>query len=209
MWAFNPDTGASELRSVVRLIRQQGGADERILVSVNGETLTATTEHPFWSVDASEWKPAKDLEVGERLVSRLGQIYEIEKIERQAGTFEVFNFEVEGLHNYHVGTSAIRVHNASCVGEEDGLGGETEMGTGQVTADTDLGESLALQADAATSAAAEASGDVALGTGAAGGTAAVGAAAGGTAAEAAGGTAAGAAGEAGLDELALLFLFAF
>lgn len=47
-------------------------------------------------------------------------------------------YKVTKHHNF-VGDAQVLVQNAACVGEEDGLGGQTEISTGDVTADADLG----------------------------------------------------------------------
>ncbi len=72
--------------------------------------LNATAEHPFYSVDAGKYVSVRELGVGSRLhVEGGGEALLVSKTWRQGGV-EVFNFEVEGEHNYFVG--GVLTHNA-------------------------------------------------------------------------------------------------
>lgn len=72
--------------------------------------LNATAEHPFYSVDAGKYVSVRELGVGSRLhVEGGGEALLVSKTWRQ-GRVEVFNFEVEGEHNYFVG--GVLTHNA-------------------------------------------------------------------------------------------------
>ncbi|MBX2801357.1 MAG: HINT domain-containing protein [Myxococcales bacterium] len=82
------------------------------------DTLTGTPNHPFWVGAVRGYVPLGDLQVGTELhVQGGGEAILVSKTWRQ-GDFEVFDFEVEGLHNFHVrgkGSDAagVLVHNST------------------------------------------------------------------------------------------------
>ena len=82
------------------------------------DTLTGTPNHPFWVDAVRDYVPLGELEVGTALhVQGGGEAILVSKTWRQ-GDFEVFDFEVEGLHNFYVrgeGSDAagVLVHNST------------------------------------------------------------------------------------------------
>ncbi|CAM2070466.1 VCBS repeat-containing protein [Sulfidibacter corallicola] len=119
VWAFNEETGDIEMRPVVRLFRRT--KDTLVKVEMDDQVIETTTEHPFY-VDGQGWVEAEDLEAGDRLVTRAGQISEVDAISFEKGSFRVYNFEVETAHTYYVAGSlalnqdvaagpAVLVHN--------------------------------------------------------------------------------------------------
>ncbi len=82
------------------------------------DTLTGTPNHPFWVAAVRDYVPLGKLEVGTVLhVQGGGEAILVSKTWRQ-GDFEVFDFEVEGLHNFYVrgqGSDAagVLVHNSA------------------------------------------------------------------------------------------------
>jgi len=82
------------------------------------DTLTGTPNHPFWVPAVRDYVPLGKLEVGTVLhVQGGGEAILVSKTWRQ-GDFEVFDFEVEGLHNFYVrgeGSDAagVLVHNST------------------------------------------------------------------------------------------------
>jgi hypothetical protein len=52
-----------------------------------------------------------ELKPGDRLLSREGQHVELKAVRRIRQPQRVYNFTVEGPHNYFVGTSALLIHN--------------------------------------------------------------------------------------------------
>jgi hypothetical protein len=119
VWAR--DEAASQLitRRVSRLFRHQGKAILRVCIGRGRtqEVIEATPEHPFW-VKGRGWVTAGELSRGEVLEemeevgkATCGAIVVMNVID--AGRADVFNFEVEGAHNYFVGRDGILVHNHS------------------------------------------------------------------------------------------------
>ena len=82
------------------------------------DELTGTPNHPFWVPALGDYAPLGDLEVGTVLhMQGGGEAILVSKTWRQ-GDFEVFDFEVEGLHNFYVrgeGSDAagVLVHNST------------------------------------------------------------------------------------------------
>lgn len=116
--AYNPDTGATESRRVVRTFEHDNVPTYDVtLTDRDGATSTVTTtqEHPFW-VDGRGWTPAEDLRAGDQLSDPDGATVTVASVHATGRTETVYNFEVDGLHNYHVqtGTHDILVHN-TCV----------------------------------------------------------------------------------------------
>jgi len=57
------------------------------------------------------WVEAKDLMVGSLLQTEDARIVDVDRVEKQKGKFEVYNFEVEGFPTYFVSELGILVHN--------------------------------------------------------------------------------------------------
>ena len=110
VWAKNPETGEKELKKVVRTFVNE--TSELIHVRVNGETITATPEHPFY-IPSKGWTTAIELRAGDILVMQNGEYLTIEKIQHEIleSPVTVYNFEVEGFHTYYVGNNSVLVHN--------------------------------------------------------------------------------------------------
>ncbi|MEH1789026.1 MAG: polymorphic toxin-type HINT domain-containing protein [Nostoc sp.] len=77
---------------------------------VDGEVISTTGEHPFWTPDKG-WVEAKDLQVGSLLQTEDGRVIDVDRVEKQEGQFKVYNFNVEGFHTYFVSDLGILVHN--------------------------------------------------------------------------------------------------
>ncbi|MEM6925803.1 MAG: polymorphic toxin-type HINT domain-containing protein [Myxococcota bacterium] len=99
------------------------------------DTLTGTPNHPFWVAAVRDYVPLGELEVGTVLhVQGGGEAILVGKTWRQ-GDFEVFDFEVEGLHNFYVrgpGSDAagVLVHNSTGGGPPIRGGGPGRGGGG-------------------------------------------------------------------------------
>lgn len=111
VWAEDPETGERALKRVVRTFLNE--KDELVHVQVNGETITCTTEHPFY-VQGRGWVAAKDLQLNDKLELQNGEDAFVDAIRREklAEPIQVFNFEVEGFHTYYIGANCILVHNS-------------------------------------------------------------------------------------------------
>ena len=111
VWAHDPETGETALKPVVQTFRNETA--EWIHVTVNGETLTCTPEHPFY-VPKKGWTSAVDLRAGDILVMLNGEYVVIEQVQHELleSPETTYNFEVEDYHTYYVGKYSILAHNA-------------------------------------------------------------------------------------------------
>jgi RHS repeat-associated protein len=116
--------------------------DNIVKLKIAGESkiFTTTTEHPFYvkikkqyqarssfSTDSDgEWKTAEELKVGDKVLRPDGNWTRILRIERDNTPTFVYNFEVEGNHNYFVGEVGVLSHNCNRipVGGIINIGGE-------------------------------------------------------------------------------------
>lgn len=110
VWAANPDTGEVVLKKVVQVFVNQ--ADELVHLTVSGEKIICTNEHPFYS-PVKGWIAACKLRAGDILVTVNGEYVVVEKIQHEIleAPVTVYNFEVEGFHTYYVSSACILVHN--------------------------------------------------------------------------------------------------
>ncbi|RYZ65723.1 MAG: hypothetical protein EOP09_13830 [Proteobacteria bacterium] len=108
VWAYNYATARKELRQVTEVF--QTDAVELIDITTNTGTFSATPEHPFWVIGKG-WKPVSEVMIGDQLGVPDGSYStKITGIQSRRGAFSVYNFEVEGLHNYLV-EEGLLVHN--------------------------------------------------------------------------------------------------
>ncbi|SFB48400.1 intein C-terminal splicing region [Amycolatopsis marina] len=108
VWARSTTTGQPQLRQVVGLFSKK--ADEILTITAGGVDIQVTPQHPFWAVNRG-WVEAGGLKPGDRLESLTGARPMIERITRSAGPTTVYNFEVEGDHNYYISDAQLLVHN--------------------------------------------------------------------------------------------------
>ncbi len=132
VYSVDPDTGSVFL---ARVMRTFSVVYEGVMVSVevNGECMVSSAEHPYFVksglnlssrpspkhlVSAEEktgrWVNAEDLRTGDVLVSVNGENLTVDSINKYNGIAKVYNFEVDGMHNYVVGKASILVHNNGC-----------------------------------------------------------------------------------------------
>ncbi|WP_228450446.1 Hint domain-containing protein, partial [Chryseobacterium rhizosphaerae] len=107
VWSYNEETGKKELKRVIALSRNTSSSLVRI--SVNDTEISCTPEHPFYV--SRSWIEAKDLTKGMPLTTLDGKISPVESITFLDEKVKVYNFEVEGNHNYYVSEKGILVHN--------------------------------------------------------------------------------------------------
>ncbi|WP_235827905.1 polymorphic toxin-type HINT domain-containing protein [Brevibacillus migulae] len=100
----------------------QRNVEETYNITVGGEVITTTDEHPFWIVGKG-WVESKKLAVGDVLTTSDGKEIAIEKIEVKKEHNKVYNFKVKDFHTYFVSNLGIWTHNRCDV---------TPEGTGDV-----------------------------------------------------------------------------
>jgi len=116
VWATDEETGKTELKEVVQLFRNV--TEEWVHVTVNGEEITCTPNHPFYS-PVKGWTSAIDLRAGDRLQLLNGEYVVVEQVQHELleNPETTYNFEVEDFHTYYVGEESVLVHN-SCKHKE-------------------------------------------------------------------------------------------
>lgn len=106
----NPETGEIAYKTVEETYINE--TDELIHVHVNGETISATPNHPFY-VNKFGWTLAGSLKAGDVLVLSNGELVTVEWVQHEIleSPIKVYNFEVEDFHTYFVGECSVLVHN--------------------------------------------------------------------------------------------------
>jgi hypothetical protein len=85
-------------------------------------TLSTTEEHPFLvesafasagggTSDTTNWVQAANLKPGDEIVTARGEPAVVVAVRFTGRQATVYNIEVEGLHNYRVGSDGVVVHN--------------------------------------------------------------------------------------------------
>lgn len=132
VWAYDVVTSEWRLCRVLQTFEKDYEGDS-VFVTVDGEMIESTFRHPYWVVrgenlsdrplldhhvavpenatTAGRWVDAGDLQAGDILLLRDGRQVPVTSISTKHVVQKVYNFEVEGLHNYAVGKSGILVHN--------------------------------------------------------------------------------------------------
>lgn len=110
VWSEDPDTGTKELKEVVRTFVNE--TDKLVHVTIEGETIDCTPEHPFYS-PVKGWTEAIQLRAGDILCTVNGDYVVVEQVQHEIleTPVQVFNFEVSDFHTYFVGTVPVLVHN--------------------------------------------------------------------------------------------------
>ncbi|MEO1083443.1 MAG: polymorphic toxin-type HINT domain-containing protein, partial [Acidobacteriota bacterium] len=108
VWVVDDETGERVLDEVVRLFQRE--ASETYLLTVAGQTLETTAEHPFFVLGRG-WVFAARLVIGDVLVTLDSRHVELESVEVVRGPTTVYNFEVSGRHTYFVGLLGVLTHN--------------------------------------------------------------------------------------------------
>jgi RHS repeat-associated protein len=90
-----------------------------ILLSVNGEQIETTPEHPFYTA-AGEWIPAGQLQIGDSLRRADGSSGLVTAIALRSQTQQMYNITVAEAHTYFIGDGKWLVHNACPIKQAGG-----------------------------------------------------------------------------------------
>jgi hypothetical protein len=122
--ATDPETGETGEREVTATIVTEDDkhfVDLTISTPEGEEHLTATHEHPFWSVSRREWIPASDLRPGTLLRTDDARTVTVTHTRQYTAHARTYNLTVAGVHTYYAlaGETPVLVHNSSAcsVGE--------------------------------------------------------------------------------------------
>ncbi|KAA1247219.1 polymorphic toxin-type HINT domain-containing protein [Aquimarina sp. RZ0] len=107
VWAYNDETGASDLKPVLTIMQRE--IDATIELTLGTEIIETTAEHPFYT--RSGWKDAADLTKEDEVKTKNGKWQRIEATNFLYSKKKVYNFEVADWHTYFVGAWEWLVHN--------------------------------------------------------------------------------------------------
>lgn len=110
VWAWDEETGDVALKQVVETYINE--TEELVHLSVNGEEITCTPGHPFYS-PVKGWTEAVHLRAGDILVLVNGEYVVVEWVQHELleRPVKVYNFQVADYHTYYVSDSCVLVHN--------------------------------------------------------------------------------------------------
>ena len=110
--ATNPETFEVAEKTVLETYVRE--TTELLHLTINGEEIKTTFEHPFYVKDVGFVEAGK-LQVGDKLVDSRGSVLVLEgkKLEITDKPVKVYNFKVDNFHTYHVGENRVLVHNAN------------------------------------------------------------------------------------------------
>ena len=110
VWSENPETYEKALKKVKKIFVRE--KDSIIRLSINGEVIETTDEHPFY-VDGKGWVKAAELKAGDEVRTADGSAAAVESLESITSDepIKVYNFEVEDFHTYYVSEQKVLVHN--------------------------------------------------------------------------------------------------
>lgn len=93
-----------------------------VALTINGEELTTTPEHPFYELDAApwlavgaragRWTPAGELKVGDHIQQADGTTGVVQSVVFEATEQVMYNMTVADTHTFFVGDGKWLVHNA-------------------------------------------------------------------------------------------------
>lgn len=107
--AYNEQTGTTGEYTVTDTIHHID--HEVVLVTINGELIETTPEHPFYTTERG-WVNAADLTVGDHVRDLDGSAGEITAVERVIRTQPMYNLTVDQAHTFFVGDGRWLVHNS-------------------------------------------------------------------------------------------------
>ncbi|BAL87848.1 hypothetical protein AMIS_26280 [Actinoplanes missouriensis 431] len=112
--ATDPLTGVSGPQTVTRTISGTGDKD-LVEIAVDGGTVTATANHPFWVAGPDRWVTAGNLQTGQWLRTSAGTWVQITALDRDRAAATVHNLRVTGPHTFYVAAGGVPllVHNES------------------------------------------------------------------------------------------------
>lgn len=101
---------AQTTRSTSRVTR--GPVTSFAALTVDGDVIATTEDHPFWNATDESWEAASDLHVGDAILGADGRRARVEQFaDPNARPTLAYNLTAQGVHTYHVGPQAVLVHN--------------------------------------------------------------------------------------------------
>jgi hypothetical protein len=106
VWAWDEAADSLVQRRVNRLFRRRSKPILKVICATDDgsqQIIEATTEHSFW-IDGKGWVAACESQAGDA-VKRIDaeRRTRVLRVDAPGNTADVYNFEVDGHHNYFVG----------------------------------------------------------------------------------------------------------
>lgn len=134
VWSENPETHEKALKKVKKIFVRE--KDSIIRLSINGEVIETTAEHPFY-VEGRGFVNAGELKAGDEVRTADGSTAAVENLEiiTPDEPIKVYNFEIEDFHTYYVSEQKVLVHNTCATTKKNvtthkGKSGNTEYVVG-------------------------------------------------------------------------------
>ena len=110
VYSQNVENGELKYQKVINTYVND--TNELIIISIGGNVIRTTSEHPFYAIDIG-WVSANKLVKGDKLLLSSGHSAIIESVESLLlnDPIKVYNFEVAEYHTYFISELAILVHN--------------------------------------------------------------------------------------------------
>jgi hypothetical protein len=108
--AGDPGTGKVLSEPVDRVIIGQG-SHHMVAITIPGDTILTTYNHPFWLPDENAFVSATSLHRGNRLQLESGQVITIDAVNHYDEVLRVYNLSVDVVHTFFVGQQSVLVHN--------------------------------------------------------------------------------------------------
>jgi len=110
--SFDEKSGYITFKDITHLISNTDQYNLIVISLANGETITATSRHPFYMSNKT-WKDADEIIVGDFLFNGQDQMQKVIRVETSLDLQTVYNITVRDYHTYFVSESRILVHNAN------------------------------------------------------------------------------------------------
>ena len=110
--ATDPQTGRTEARPVVALIRHSGKHTMVDLTLSDGSKISTTDHHPFWDATTRTFTEAIDLRVGDQVLSDHGRTLTVSAEHIYDRSLTAYNLQIDGIHTYYAGGTPVLVHNS-------------------------------------------------------------------------------------------------
>lgn len=110
--SYNEKDGTVSRQKVIATFSKE--VFQTIGLTINGEYIETTYNHPFYSPIYNCWVEAGSLACGDYIVDSDGNWQAVQNIQANnyAQPVTVYNFTVENNHTYYVGETQVLVHNA-------------------------------------------------------------------------------------------------
>ncbi|MBF7073936.1 hypothetical protein ISG33_11045 [Glaciecola sp. MH2013] len=110
VWSYDEKTKQTSLNPITHLIQHEDDYDLISITLDDGEVITSTGEHPFYTGDS--WIEADEITSNHSLLFK-GDSKDISSIDSEKHKGAVFNITVANAHTYFVGVNGALVHNTN------------------------------------------------------------------------------------------------